>query len=1338
MNLIHARLAREFYARGFSRPVLRERYAIRTEAIGSRIYFFGDTFAVKEKIKAMGGHWDGDKKGWWVGKAKQAAAEKLAGSLGTSASGGGAAKKAEDASDIQVVGKARYKGKSYFVRWAGVTKRGNYAFRLVSLDGKLDFWADGSPGEGRGRAEHEKQAAWDKQYQEPKTLRSLQKFVDEKREEEQAEKQRAEHVKKASSGEPMRQIPNVTNEDLIKAFFGDRAVPYEYDTDFDEDDDQPTGHYEGIEVPASLADKWDSGINAAKAAGHKDMRGRAAMLIRHRHMTGDQNAELPPVLAKIADEADAKGKAKADDEARKAQAKADQDAKWDEYRQATEGHEQTYDAPKDVEWEADHFIDDRTKQPMGYYGHTIKKGQWRGHTVWSHNSTQYDDWRHSYHIPPAAKDAWGRAVKGEPEPDEPKAGETEKAPEDEPPKDPEFERLHPRDSEGQFKDKPGGAADDPPQARRQMELFLLAWHLRREFYSRQFYALDPTPTGAAGRSGDTGYEQMFKESQHPRGLGGRWARKGLAVGKAQPLLEGQEGPAQEPQPPMSDELASLIQAEFSRRWSKQKELFAREFARRGYVLRYAGEGDAWEPEEDADDSFDFGDEPEQPAAATAPSKPAQATPKPATQPTAHGQPKPKPAAQEPAAAPKSAADWWKQNRRHLKPMGGVARKEGGSPAQAANPDFERQHPRDHGKFSEKPGGAAGGGQPAKPAAPGPSTASPATPPAQRPAAATAPVSRDVNYHAKTYGVDPHALKARAGDIHEKERRQHLLVDDAVRRVRGGLNAELVDPRKMEAWERSGKDHSTYPGWREFSESVLESYPALKDDGYGGTANAADLWRLFRDGPGLPPGPEDSHILHAAARELRAKATASPQPSQPAKTPAGPVPNDHPDDESGVVLPPWDAADAAGEAEAPQAGANEGSPTETPQRAAGATTEQTTQTATPKSAIPDPPSADTPHAAHASLSRLATSLQDLLDRGTADPHAKHKQAGWQGLLSTVQRQLHRLHAALKSGKPYDVLGSLFPQRLPAAPQARKAPELIGTRELHNLTRLELESAIRRSGRKFTKEDLQQIGAEHEQAIREAMGRGVPVRWQVARDYPHLKGQGMRAKGRGSAGKPAAPPSAGPGPSPLGPRPLIDRPEGEGQWGPGEQPAARTRDWRPQSTRTIPEHVHAAAKEHDVDPQDLHELSEDLWQSQRLAMREREAALKSIRNGAFGRNVDAGRLAKWENAGRDHSTYPGWDEFASEMVNAHPELGLSNSGDPSAELWDLIRRGRQEEPGRDDPDILRAAAEMLAHHKRHAPSREELEAVPFARTGKRERYAKLFRAERIRRMVAEACA
>lgn len=52
--------------------------SITIECVGQRVYFCGNTFAIKDKIKSIGGHWDGERKQWWVGSAKKAKAARTA------------------------------------------------------------------------------------------------------------------------------------------------------------------------------------------------------------------------------------------------------------------------------------------------------------------------------------------------------------------------------------------------------------------------------------------------------------------------------------------------------------------------------------------------------------------------------------------------------------------------------------------------------------------------------------------------------------------------------------------------------------------------------------------------------------------------------------------------------------------------------------------------------------------------------------------------------------------------------------------------------------------------------------------------------------------------------------------------------------------------------------------------------------------------------------------------------------------------------------------------------------------------------------------------------------
>jgi len=148
--------------------------SITIEVKGARVYFIGNTFSVKDAIKALGGHWDSEKKAWWVGKAKLEAAQKLAAGI---ASGD---VKAVEEDDPRIVAKCRYKGKTYFARWVGRTQSGAEKAHLYSFDGKINFWA-AVGGDGNGDT-----AAVIKRYQprvdggreEYQRLSSIRRFVE--------------------------------------------------------------------------------------------------------------------------------------------------------------------------------------------------------------------------------------------------------------------------------------------------------------------------------------------------------------------------------------------------------------------------------------------------------------------------------------------------------------------------------------------------------------------------------------------------------------------------------------------------------------------------------------------------------------------------------------------------------------------------------------------------------------------------------------------------------------------------------------------------------------------------------------------------------------------------------------------------------------------------------------------------------------------------------------------------------------------------------------------------------------------------------------------------------
>ena len=148
--------------------------AIQIEEAGSRLYVVGDTFAHKNEIKALGGHWDGERRAWWVGTAKRPQIEELVARL----SDPNAPKPKQDPDDIRLTGKGRYKGRDYF---AGSITRDGLKVRLLTLPNEkgefLDFWASCSEVEEIKRYEPRERSFRGRTEVTYTTLGSIAKFV---------------------------------------------------------------------------------------------------------------------------------------------------------------------------------------------------------------------------------------------------------------------------------------------------------------------------------------------------------------------------------------------------------------------------------------------------------------------------------------------------------------------------------------------------------------------------------------------------------------------------------------------------------------------------------------------------------------------------------------------------------------------------------------------------------------------------------------------------------------------------------------------------------------------------------------------------------------------------------------------------------------------------------------------------------------------------------------------------------------------------------------------------------------------------------------------------------
>lgn len=146
--------------------------SIEIERTGRRSYLLGNTYAYRQLLRDAGAHFDGDRRAWWIGSGEQAQAllAKMQGA--ESAPDAQARKQAEmlarDAANI--LGRATYQGKSYYLVGEGQGSRGPWV-RLLFRDGSKTFFADAGAVSVSSR------------YQRPKSLDSLRQYAERMRRE---------------------------------------------------------------------------------------------------------------------------------------------------------------------------------------------------------------------------------------------------------------------------------------------------------------------------------------------------------------------------------------------------------------------------------------------------------------------------------------------------------------------------------------------------------------------------------------------------------------------------------------------------------------------------------------------------------------------------------------------------------------------------------------------------------------------------------------------------------------------------------------------------------------------------------------------------------------------------------------------------------------------------------------------------------------------------------------------------------------------------------------------------------------------------------------------------
>ena len=132
---------------------------------GRRSYIVGQTYAAKDAIKAAGGHWDGDRRAWWLGSHETATAlvERLSASPAQDDAALQQDRLVRDRSNI--MGRATYQGRTYYIVGEGRSERGPW-LRLLFRDGSRTFFAASSEVEVI------------KMYRETMTLAAIQRYAE--------------------------------------------------------------------------------------------------------------------------------------------------------------------------------------------------------------------------------------------------------------------------------------------------------------------------------------------------------------------------------------------------------------------------------------------------------------------------------------------------------------------------------------------------------------------------------------------------------------------------------------------------------------------------------------------------------------------------------------------------------------------------------------------------------------------------------------------------------------------------------------------------------------------------------------------------------------------------------------------------------------------------------------------------------------------------------------------------------------------------------------------------------------------------------------------------------
>lgn len=155
---------------------------------------------------------------------------------------------------------------------------------------------------------------------------------------------------------------------------------------------------------------------------------------------------------------------------------------------------------------------------------------------------------------------------------------------------------------------------------------------------------------------------------------------------------------------------------------------------------------------------------------------------------------------------------------------------------------------------------------------------------------------------------------------------------------------------------------------------------------------------------------------------------------------------------------------------------------------------------------------------------------------------------------------------------------------------------------------------------------------------------------------------------------------------------------------EVSAKQLKSWEGKGAQQQHEAAARAAKYHDVPVADVLAVLPEALQVRMAEWERTEAARASARRSM---GLNASNLGQIENAYRDYSSVPGFDDVAASIAMEFPEMGFGRTGDVAAEVWDFIREGSQPKPRLHDDETAEMAAQMLGRKSRDKATEPEAE-------------------------------